>query len=405
VSDIQKDLALQSNFLQEHLNRVSRSFAYGIERLDLGLRVPVGLAYLLCRLLDTVEDSIWPEFQSHSEAFKKFDSFMMAMPNSEEVLQWVNKMPVGLPEGELLLLRDSEHVFRLFHALPHAQKEVIRRGVLSMSAGMKYFMGRKAQFGELRLESLQQVERYCFFVAGLVGEILSGLVAEFAKLSISVGATASASNSSVGELPLVDGCRFGLFLQKVNILKDQFDDEREGRWLVPSREGVSLSLREDARGSLRYLQSIPISLRSYRLFCAWALYLGLASLPGIRKRKRSGPTFKIPRSEALLIGMKVERLIDDAAAMNGFFEQLFEAAFAFDSQSNQESGFMSSADSMGAGADRALEYYKILTPESQSQSEDERDQRECGHLLSLYDGGMPPQDLLGLFQGAWLAAK
>ena len=45
------------SFYQTHLDRVSRSFAFCIKKLESPLRQWVSLAYLLCRVLDTVEDS------------------------------------------------------------------------------------------------------------------------------------------------------------------------------------------------------------------------------------------------------------------------------------------------------------------------------------------------------------
>ena len=52
---------------------------------------------------------------------------------------------------------------------------------------------------------------------------------------------------------------FGLFLQKVNLLKDQRTDEREGRFLIPDRKLVLASLTENAKGAIAYLISLPES--------------------------------------------------------------------------------------------------------------------------------------------------
>ena len=60
------------DFYQNHLNKVSRSFAFCIPRLEGNLREWIGLSYLLCRLLDTVEDALWT---SHEEQLRSFEMF------------------------------------------------------------------------------------------------------------------------------------------------------------------------------------------------------------------------------------------------------------------------------------------------------------------------------------------
>src|SRR5258708_9371144 len=84
--------------------------------------------------------------------------------------------------------------------------------------------------------------------------------------------------------------RFGLFLEKVNILKDQAEDEEAGRFLVPDRREILASLRADAERALAYLTSLPRAERGYRTFCAWSLMLRAASLPlmeGPKERHRA----------------------------------------------------------------------------------------------------------------------
>ena len=74
---------------QNHLNRVSRSFAFCIERLEGDFREWVGLSYLLCRILDTVEDAPWPSRQDREQAFARFEDFLEKGVSLEEVLNGV----------------------------------------------------------------------------------------------------------------------------------------------------------------------------------------------------------------------------------------------------------------------------------------------------------------------------
>src|SRR5205807_1178023 len=126
-----------------------------------------------------------------------------------------------------------------------------------MAEGMALYAKRPVG---VRLVDLEDVVRYCCIVAGLVGELLTRLWA------------------LEGDAPpkILDAYHFGLFLQKVNILKDQAEDEAAGRFFVPDRRELLSSLRADADGALEYLTRLPRQARGYRTFCAWSLMLGAA---------------------------------------------------------------------------------------------------------------------------------
>ena len=107
--------------------------------------------------------------------------------------------------------------------------------------------------------------------------------------------------------------RFGLFLQKVNILKDQPEDEAAHRFFVPDRGQILASLRADADGALSYLTSLPQRERGYRIFCAWSLMLGAAAL-----RQMDGPR-QSHRAETMeLLGSVADIAQDDEALRRQF---------------------------------------------------------------------------------------
>jgi hypothetical protein len=294
-------------FYQQHLDRVSRSFAFCIARLEGDLRLWVSMSYLLCRILDTVEDAAWTDLAMKQRAFAQFQDFMQTPP-SATVNAWAASFPAGLPESEILLLQDAFLIFTDFHALPDFAASKIRRGVLNMARGMIHF----STGGELRLKTLAEVNQYCFFVAGVVGEILTDLLKEKTALQTPKNIYVLAHH-------------FGLFLQKINLLKDQAGDEKEGRYLVPSRPELLKSLSADARGALEYLQTIPLTAKGYRLFCAWSLFLGLASLPWINNSWARKVLEKIPRPLTEKILAEVEAIIDDNQALERFFHKQYAA--------------------------------------------------------------------------------
>jgi phytoene/squalene synthetase len=299
----------RADLYQIHLDRVSRSFAFCIARLDGEMRSWVGLSYLLCRMLDTVEDAIWRSQSEQDSAFDSFRSFVEAAPDAAAVQAWARSFPQGIPEGERLLLEESAIFFQDLHSLSPSVREKIRKPVLNMYRGMRHFLRERREAGELRLRNLEEVNQYCFFVAGLVGELLTDLVAlrcpAFAR-----------------KRTYLDAHHFGLFLQKINLLKDQSSDEKEGRFLVPSRKELLASLSRDAEAAIRYLQTLPVTEKGFRLFCAWSLFLGLASLPWIERSRFLGIFQKIPRLLTQRLLASVEAVIDDNQALLKLFREL-----------------------------------------------------------------------------------
>lgn len=302
-----------AEFYRNHLERVSRSFSFCIARLEGEMKEWVSLSYLLCRILDTVEDAPWKSFQQQKLAYDRFSLFLLKMPEPSEVSAWLEDFP-PLPEGEKLLLADSFRCFSLFHGLRQPLRVRIYSSIKNMASGMKYFSERSINTGTLRLENLTEVNQYCFFVAGIVGHLLTDLV------------RAKWPQSPHDPKFLRDAHHFGLFLQKINILKDQTQDEKEGRFFVPSRSEILRSLRLDAEGAVRYLKALPVAERGFRLFCAFSLFLGLASLPWIERSKLMGLFQKIPRLFTEQLLSRVEGLIDDNTALGRLFMELLPSS-------------------------------------------------------------------------------
>ena len=370
-----QSLAARAAFHEPHLLRVSRSFAYGIGRLDLSLKAAVGLGYLICRILDTIEDAPWANPKDQEAAFSEFNQFLKHRPSEVAVTKWRNRFAKDfsqINEGEQLLLNDAFRVFTEFHALSEGERKVMLKPVLSMSAGMKYFTQRTRDLGRLKLKTLTEANAYCLFVAGVVGELLTGLVGLELKKDLK-------------DLPresYVDGCHFGLFLQKINLLKDQWGDEKQGRYLVPNRKEMLLSVRTHAEKALQYLLSIPLVRTDYRLFCAWALYLGLATLPILEgsTADESAPA-KLSRTRALMLGTKIEFAIRDDNKLRALFNSLVgEAAKVSDlkieagaadlsnqsalAQLNASEGVLQETLPLYEGEMNEAELTKVLLPEA-----------------------------------------
>jgi len=258
------------DFYQVHLDRVSRSFAFCIKQLRAPLRSWVSLTYLICRILDTLEDAPWLHKQQQFEMFGEFEKSLISPANSGLFSLKVLTLPDGISSGEKKLIKDSQMILSDLHNTPHKPKEIIQNMVRSMSLGMQFFL-QKQEDGGLRLRSLSELNQYCFFVAGVVGEALSQLVSSVDD------------NFKLKRDLIIKSFHFGLFLQKINILKDQREDENEGRYFVPDRLQVYQSLVKNADNSFEYICEIPDQHQDYKLFCLWSFFLGMVSVSHIEK--------------------------------------------------------------------------------------------------------------------------
>jgi farnesyl-diphosphate farnesyltransferase len=152
---------------------VSRTFALTIPQLPPELRHVVSNAYLLCRTVDTIEDE--PGLSPVQK--KSFcDQFL-------EILQ-TDKDPEGLVAqlGPLLtahtiaaeheLIRQLKRVVGITKSFAPEQQTTLVRCVQIMSEGMVYFQYRASPGG---LQHQDEMDKYCYHVAGVVGEMLSDL--------------------------------------------------------------------------------------------------------------------------------------------------------------------------------------------------------------------------------------
>lgn len=299
-------MAQTLEFQQAHLDQVSRSFAFCIRRLPQPLGRWVGLTYLICRILDTIEDTVWVDADLQNEMFDRFEKAVADASACEALRGWERHF-VDVRAEETNLLRDAYLILRDLHELPEGIRVAVRDLVLSMSSGMRHFLNANKKGGSFRLTSLGEVNQYCFFVAGLVGEALTRLVSSVEPKFPSSVAT------------LLRAHHFGLFLQKVNILKDQAKDEEEGRLLVPSREQLEISAGSDAREALEFLCSIPESQVEFRQFCGWSLFLGLETLMVSRASLLKRVVMKVSRPQTEKLRSHVDEMIRDNQRLKEFF--------------------------------------------------------------------------------------
>jgi farnesyl-diphosphate farnesyltransferase len=282
------------------LEGVSRTFALTIPQLPEKLYGAIANAYLLCRIVDTIEDEV-----SLTAGQKKY----FCSEFIDIVKTGVNAEPFAIDLAPLLSEQTSPAEHTLIHVLPRViqithtlepdQIAALTSCVETMAEGMPIFQSQNLHNG---LATLVDLDRYCYYVAGCVGEMLAKLFCHYSSeiaqhrdelLSLSVS--------------------FGQGLQMTNILKDIWDDAQRGVCWLPqdiftetgfdlknlSAEASDENFRAGlthlisiAHGHLHnaliYTQLLPAHETGIRNFCLWALGMAVLTL---RKIKQN-PAFK-----------------------------------------------------------------------------------------------------------------
>jgi farnesyl-diphosphate farnesyltransferase len=320
----------------EHLLAgVSRTFAITIPQLPDGLREAVTNAYLLCRIADTIEDDPQLDAETKDAFHNAFLDAAETGRGAEEFAEalWPRLAP-GTLKAEIELIRESHQVLRVTRRLLPGQRRAILRCLTIMSRGMGQFERSRSRSG---LEDVAEYERYCYFVAGVVGEMLTEL---FCAHSPEIEA-----RRDVLEARAVS---FGLGLQMTNILKDVWDDYEHGVCWLPrevfERYGYDLgelqphhngtapafaaSMRHlvgithgHLRQALEYTLAIPTDETGIRRFLIWAALLAASTLRNISSNPlfTSGAHVKVSRRKVKTIVALSHASIRSNFGLNALF--------------------------------------------------------------------------------------
>ena len=283
--------------LTDLLKSVSRAFYLSMRVLPSRMREPVSVAYLLARAADTIADTASLSAERRLAHLRRFRDIVAgeygAGAAAELVAALKDLQPVA---GERELLHSLPDVFALLNGLEDADAEKARAVVLTLTSGMLFdlttFGGEDA--GELTsLQTPDELDEYCYLVAGCVGEFWTAL---------SIAHTPSLSRWNAEEMRKL-GVRFGLALQMTNILRDMPKDLRIGRRYLPQSELARIGLRPEdlldannaarARPLLawgirrtldrfanaqRYILAIPRRNLRLRLAALWPALIGIGTL-------------------------------------------------------------------------------------------------------------------------------
>jgi len=296
------------------LPRVSRTFAPTIRMLPKGLEVPVTVAYLLCRIADTIEDTealtveekkniltIYANIFTSADSayYKQFNTLIKSLPNQT-------------PDDELA--HNFVTVYSVFESFSNLTRNQIGRWVAEMSRGMHKYAQSKLRKKFTFLNTMKELDEYTYFVAGTVGYLLTELFSFYSK---TITPALNGRLESLAE-------SFGKGLQMVNIIRDMATDLRRGQSYIPdellrkyrlTRESIFDAenaeraqqlfneLIENAvehlDRALDYILLIPKRETRIRLFCMLPLFWAMRTLQKIQENTLAllgSDKVKIPRN-------------------------------------------------------------------------------------------------------------
>jgi farnesyl-diphosphate farnesyltransferase len=299
------DLAYQRGILPG----VSRTFALTIPVLPDALAVVVTNAYLLCRIADTIEDDPGLPSDQKSQFHARFVAVVDgAQPAEEFARDLAPLLSDRVLPAEHDLVRNTAAVIRVTHACSPEERAALTRCVAIMCRGMPEFQRSKSLRG---LEDLDELAEYCYYVAGVVGEMCTELFCLHCP-----------ELEPKREVMLRLSVSFGQGLQMTNILKDIWDDRPAGACWLPRSvfAGGTLDLEQletwhlqpafragldellgighaHLRNALEYTCLIPKREAGIRRFCLWAIGLAVLTLRKIHRNPqfRSGNEVKVSR--------------------------------------------------------------------------------------------------------------
>ncbi|HSO08045.1 MAG TPA: phytoene/squalene synthase family protein [Pelomicrobium sp.] len=337
IPDAVEAPAADTAFQHRLLGQVSRTFALTIPQLPPRLRAVVGNAYLLCRIADTIEDDALLPAAAKRRLLDRFAALVAGAGDPALGADLDASLAAATPAAERELCREVQRVAAIAAGFAPAERAAVARCVRIMADGMAWF---QEQPPERRVPGLDDLDRYCYVVAGVVGEMLTEVFCQHDE-------RIAGRRDELMELAR----SFGQGLQMTNVLKDVWEDYRRGACWLPQAlfrgHGVDLARLAPGRGdaafraglrdlaarahghlrrALDYTLRIPADQAGLRRFCLWALFMAMLTLGKLTRRLdyAAGAEVKISRRTVRGVVLATSA----AARWDWALERLFTAVAA-----------------------------------------------------------------------------
>ncbi|MEG4010306.1 squalene/phytoene synthase family protein [Microcoleus sp. Pol11C1] len=272
----------QKKYLEEFMNKVSRSFALVTPCFEEPLDAFMATAYLIFRVADNIEDCQ----QSFSWQQARFDEFQQLLKEpafaSNILSSWSSENWPGLDadQKQLMNLENGLMLWQIYALIPNDAKAIIHGWASAMVEGMKQVLDHQqapvmvTRNGISLPAKENDYNRYCYFVAGIVGHMGTELAINHYQFNLDVAACLLAGCETCGEA-----------LQKTNIIKDFPEDLANGICYLPDvwiqevdgsplllkgapkswTQKVITNVMVELNKSVGYIMNIPYEAVGYRL--------------------------------------------------------------------------------------------------------------------------------------------
>ncbi len=292
---------------------VSRTFALNIVELKGDIFKTVLLGYLLFRIADTFEDTLYQDEREKIADLRDFAEIFKGDKDLSHRLKSYESLKSRWTESsnEKNLIENGHIVLRCYFDLLDTYRKILDPLIVETSEGMVMFQKRKMQSNSeiFQVADLKELEEYCYYVAGIVGVMLTKI---FCKRESIEKKRSELENFQI---------HFGIALQLINIIKDYQSDISRGWCYIPNSitdkyhieinkiETLSVVQRQGILNdmvpfivtyldlTLKYIKLLPLEERTVRMFCIIPFVLGYRTLSEIVKMKGN----KISRKEVTTI--------------------------------------------------------------------------------------------------------
>ncbi len=221
------DLSKQE-LLRDLLKQVSRLFYTTLAVVPADVRDQVSLAYLFARAADTIADTDLIDRYRRLDFLSQLKGLFVGDQILWGQVQDIQRAigPLQQHSAERVLLERLDQCFRLFLDFSPEDRRRVQRLMTTLTQGMEMdlsaFPGQTVE-DLTALKTVDDLDRYTYYVAGCVGEFWTDLMCAHRK---------ALDSWNVREMSAV-GVRFGKGLQLTNIVKDVAHDLQKGRCYVP----------------------------------------------------------------------------------------------------------------------------------------------------------------------------
>jgi farnesyl-diphosphate farnesyltransferase len=262
------------------------------------LYLPVTVAYLLCRIADTVEDEASLSKKDKEELLLTYAD-MFKQEEEENKIKFLSGV-ANIPDHntDVSLTKNLERVLAVYKTFHPEVQKMIATWVVEMTLGMKKYSQSSARRKQQFLRSMKELDEYMYYVAGTVGHMLTSLFTYFSK---KITPTLYRKLEFFSE-------SFGKGLQMVNIIRDMAGDLKRGQSYIPdeiltkyqltrqtifetqNQKNAELmfdELIQTAVGhldkALAYVVLIPKEETRIRLFCLLPMFWAMQTLREIQE--------------------------------------------------------------------------------------------------------------------------